>query len=106
MDIPRMSRSVRRITVLRKDAAGALAPVTIFERRGSKKKGTNALRIFEKGTRYVADAQSRAAASYASRHKKSNQKRRDGWVRDFPVNLLRASNQGRKALKLNRLFLF
>ena len=105
MEIPRMTRSVRRITVLKKDASGALAPVTIFKRRNSKKKQTEALRIFERGTRYLADAQARAGASYLSRHRKSNQKRRDGWVRDLPVNFLRASNKGRKALRLNRLFL-
>ena len=106
MDIPRMSRSVRRITVLRKDASGALAPVTIFQRRGSKKKGTDALELFEKGTRRLADAQARAASSYGARHKKSNRKRKDGWVRDLNVNLLSAGRKGTKALKLNRLFLF
>jgi hypothetical protein len=104
MDIPRLNSSVRSVTVLQKDANGAITPVIIFERDRKKKKGTKLLRPLERATRRVVDSQVRTAESYRSRHARSNGKKRDGWIKDFPVNVVRASQRGTKALKLNRLF--
>jgi hypothetical protein len=106
MDIPRVSSSVRRITVLQKDDSGHLRPVTVYRRGASKKKGTQPYRYFERIARRVADAQAKGAQRYLLRHDRSNQKEKDGWVRDFNVNVLRASQKGTKALKLDRLFSF
>jgi hypothetical protein len=105
MDIPRVSSSVRRITVLEKDASGHLRPVMVYKRGTSKKKGTWPIRYFERLTRRVVDAQTKAEQSYLSRHDRSNRKK-DGWARDLPVNVIRASQKGTKALKLDRLFSF
>ena len=106
MDIPRVSDSVRRITVLRKDAGG-ISPVIIYERQGSKKKrkGTRALRGFERATRGMLKAQKRATVTYLSRHNRSNTKRRDGWIRDLGLNSLRAAERGTRALNLSRIIL-
>jgi hypothetical protein len=106
MDIPRVSTSVRRITVLQPDASGAVSPVVVYERCPTRKKGTRAFRVFEQSARHIADAQARGATSYLARHRKSNEKRKDGWMRDFNLNITRASRKGAKALKLNRLFFF
>jgi hypothetical protein len=103
MDIPRMSPSVRRITILQRASSGEIRPVTIYEGEPAKKKGTQPARFFEKITRRIADAQAKSAQSYLSRHEKSNAKKRDGWVQDLGVNVFRASQKGAKALKLNRL---
>jgi hypothetical protein len=100
MDMPRLSKSIRRITVLQTDPSGHLAPVVVFRRGRSRKKGTRGFRIFERGTRRVMKAQRRAAGSYLSRHDKSNTKRRDGWIRDLPLNVVRAGQKMRKSLKL------
>src|SRR5260221_4740754 len=103
---PRLNPSVRRVTILRKDDNGAVAPVIIYERARKTKKGTSVLRPFERAARRLVKAQERGAASYLSRHERSNEKKRDGWVRDLPQNVFRASTKGTKALKLNRLLSF
>jgi hypothetical protein len=96
MDLPRLSKSVRRVTVLHHDAAGVVTPATIFKRGRNKKKGRKLLRPLEKAVRMAAEAGDTATGTYLRRHKKSNRKRRDGWVRDTAANLVGA---GRKALK-------
>ena len=103
MDVTSLSKSVRRITVLQKDASGRVVPAAVYTRASSKKKGTKILGPFERITRQVVDAQSKAAASYLERHRESNGKRKDGWLRDFGVNVIRASRKGSKAIKINRL---
>ena len=106
MEVPRLDSSVRSVTILQKDADGALRPVVVYKRSGKKKKTTKALRPVERLARQLVDAQARAADSYRARHDKSNEKKRDGWLRDFPVNVFRASERGNRAIKLNRLLSF
>jgi hypothetical protein len=106
MEIPRVSSSVRRITVFRKDTSGDVKPVTVYRRRDKKKKTSAILRPFERVARRVADAQAKSSQSYLSRHDRSNQKKKDGWVQDIGPNVFRASQKGVKALKLDRLFSF
>lgn len=65
-----------------------------------EKKGTRGFRIFERATRRIMKAQRSAADSYLSRHDKSNTKRRDGWIRDLPINVARAGEKVQRALKL------
>jgi hypothetical protein len=101
-----MPRSIRRITVLRQDPSGGVAVETVYRRSGRKKKTTPLLRPLENATRRIADAQSRATQSYVVRHNRSNRKRRDGWIVDFPSNVLYASQKGTRALRLNRFIIF
>lgn len=100
MDIPGVSKSIRRIYVLQRDPSGKIVPLVVYRRPRSKKKGTRAFKPFERATRRIMKAQRNAADSYLSRHDKSNTKRRDGWVRDLPVNVVRAGEKVRRALKL------
>jgi len=103
MDNPRLSSSVRRITVLRKEGSGSTVAVTVYKKARKRKKGLKSLRPLERATRRVAKAQERTAERYLKGHNKSNRKKKDGWVRDFVVNTARANNKGAKALKLRRL---
>jgi len=96
MDMPRLSKSVKQITVLQRDPSGATTPVVVFKRRREKKKSTRLIRPIERVTRSLAEASAAATGTYLRRHKKSNRKRRDGWVRDIQNNVVKAS---RKALK-------
>ncbi len=100
MDIANVDKSVRRISVLHRDSEGNLVPKVVYQRARTKKKGTRGFSMFEKATRRVMEAQRSGADSYLSRHAKSNAKRRDGWVRDFPINIMRAGEKVRDALKL------
>lgn len=104
MDTPRLSRKIRKITVYDRDATGSLRPVVVFDRRRKKKKKqTRGLRPVERLVRTVADANDAFGSTYASRHRRSNKKRRDGWIRDVAVNVSKAANKGRKELNLSRI---
>ena len=105
MDAAKLSKSVRRITALRKDGSGHTTAVALYERGSNKKKkGTRLFKPLERAARERADAHSRAASSYLTRHHESNEKKRDGWLRDFSYNVVKASRRGSKAIKINRLF--
>jgi Family of unknown function (DUF6312) len=105
MDILRVSPSVRRVTILQHDGNGHPAPVVIYERKSKKKRGSGVFRPVERAARRAVDAQRRVAESYLSRHDRSNEKRKDGWIRDFPINAVRAVRRGKRALKISRLLL-
>ena len=103
MDLPRLSKQIKRITVFDRDATGSLRPVVVFNRRRSKKKQTKALRPVERLVRTMSDGNDSFAGAYARRHRKSNRKSRNGWLRDLPLNLSRAANKGLKEYDFVRL---
>jgi hypothetical protein len=104
MENPRLSKSVRRITMLRKDASGNTAPVVVYKKERKRKKGTKAFKFAERATRRMVEAQQKAADRYLEKHNRSNSKKKDGWITDYAVNTARATNRGLKALKLRRVF--
>lgn len=106
MESPRLSGTIRRITVLRRDATGSAIPVVVYKKAAKRKKGSRPFRFIERATRRVMEAQQKTADRYLSRHRKSNRKKKDGWIRDFTVNSVRAQNRGAKALKLRRLLTY
>jgi hypothetical protein len=98
MDLPRLSSSVRRITVLNRDESGNVVPVVVYAKKRKKSKQTEALKPIERLARRVAEANSAAAATYLASHQKANKKRRNGWVRDMQLNFVRAGRKGLKKL--------
>lgn len=106
MDNFRLSGTVRRITVLRKDPSGSTVPVVVYKKAAKKKKGSRPFKFVERATRRAMEAQQKTADRYLARHRKSNRKKKDGWIRDFVVNTARAQNRGLKALKLRRLLAY
>ena len=103
MDMPHVSATVRRITIFDRDVTGSLRPVVIYNRRRGKKKQTRGLRPLERTVRMFTDANDRFAREYRYRHRRSNRKRRDGWLRDALSNVTKAGNKGRKELELTRV---
>jgi hypothetical protein len=103
MDLPRLGKQIKKITVFERDATGSLRPVVVFKRRRSKKKQTRALKPIERLVRTMSDGNDSFAGSYARRHRKSNRKNRNGWLRDLPLNLSRAGTKGMKEYDLVRL---
>lgn len=103
MEMARLTKSVRRVTLLQRDELGNYRPIVLFSRGRKKKKSTAAVKPFEQMTRSFAKASDAATGTYLRRHKKSNRKRRDGWVGDAQTNLLRASTNALKQIKPARL---
>jgi hypothetical protein len=103
MDVPRLSKQVRKITVFDREASGDVRPVVVFSRRRKKKKQTKALRPIERLVRTVSDGNDAFASNYARRHRKSSRKRRNGWLRDLPLNLTRSATKGMKEYDIARL---
>ena len=103
MDMPHVRATVRRITIFDRDVAGNLRPVVIYNRRNKKKKQTKGLEPIERLVRTVADANDAMASTYVRRHRRSNRKRRDGWLRDVLVNVSKAGDKGRKELQDTRV---
>ena len=98
----RLSKGVVRVTKIERDASGNTAAVTIYKKKGKKrKKSTKQLRGLDKGTRRLARAQSTASDDYLGRHEKSS-KKKDGWATDLPRNVARAGRKGFKKLKIGK----
>ena len=106
MDL-RLSKSVQRVSLLGQDPSGRVTPIVIYKKQQKKrKKGAAGLRYYERAVRRLARAQQAFAGSYAGKHDKSNQKRRDGWIRDYPLNVAKDTRRGAKRLGLNRFVPF
>jgi len=103
MEVPRLNKSVVRVVQLQKTAAGDYSPVVVYEKPGRKKRMSGPLQPLEKVMRRVASAQSSFADKYLDKHNRSNEKKRDGWVRDMVPNVLDAAKAGKKKLKIKRL---
>ena len=103
MEATGFGKNVVRVVRLQRDQAGNWSPVVLHETKTKKKKSKGPLGALDRVVRRAASAQEAFANSYLSRHNGSNQKRRDGWIRDMPINLLRANRTGIKKLRLARL---
>jgi len=91
----------RRVTILGKNADGTAAIKTIVA-PSEKKKGTKGLSLIEKIVRTGAEVGTTAGNSYLARHEKSNAKKKDGWVKDAPINVIKAGMKGIKKVKISK----
>lgn len=99
MEALRVGKQVKSIVQLEKDAYGQYVPVSLYVEAGKKKRGTRGARAASKVIRRLAQAQQAYMDTYLSRHDRSNGKRRDGWLRDLPLNVMRATRSGTKKLR-------
>jgi hypothetical protein len=100
MDPLRVGKAVRKIIKLHPGSSGTLEPTVLYEQQGKKKKKqTRILRPLERVTRRVTRARRDYWDAMAEGHDRSNQKKRDGWVRDRASNVVKASRKGSKQLR-------
>ena len=103
----RFSDTVRRVVQLQPDATGRITPVVLYERDAvRRKKGSRIVRPLERLVHRLAKSSHAQAEKYLARHERSNTKKRDGWVRDFNVNVIRAVQAGQKPLRWDRWISF
>ena len=101
----RFSDAVRSVIQLKRTPSGEITGEVVYERERGGKKGSKMLKPVTRLVRRAAEAQEAAATTYLARHQKSNAKRRDGWLSDLPINVVKSARKGQKALKVQRLFL-
>jgi hypothetical protein len=82
------------------------SPVLVFKLSSGRKrkKSSRGLGPMEKMVRRFSRANAEGSAQYLDRHERSSRKRRDGWLRDLPINVFKARRKGMKRLKLGRMF--
>ena len=73
--------------------------MVLFQKGRTKKKSTALATPVERLTRSLVEASDKATSTYLRRHKKANRKRRDGWLRDLPKNIVRAASKGAKEIR-------
>jgi len=103
MEMPRLNKSVRRVVQLQPDEDGTFVPTVIYKGGTKKKKNSSALRPVERIVRKLAKSQVRMSDTYLKKHTRSNQKRKDGWLKDFASNVTRAGTKARKTLGKNSM---
>lgn len=87
---------IKRITLIERTPDG-FTTKTLFEAPEEKKrKVSRGLRGMEKAERRVLEAVDTFAGELLDRHNRSTRKRKDGWLRDGQLNLMKAQ---RKAIK-------
>lgn len=94
MNVVRLNKKVRSVVVL-----GETGPVTIYERK-EKKKLSRANKPVEARTRRFVKGSITAMQEYLDAHKKSNTKKKDGWMRDYTWNVTKATRKGLKRWRL------
>ena len=98
----RFEKGIKRVTILERDAAGHVTPTVLFEQPSTKQRQSRMLSPVEKFIRRAAEAGATGANAYILRHRRSNEKRRDGWLRDANTNVFRSAKKAGKDLKLKR----
>ena len=103
----KLPKSIKRITILKPKSGAApgdaAEQVVVTRKRKRKKQSKGLIRMWERLVRHGYKAKAKAAEDYSDRHERSNRKRRDGWLRDYGYNFIRASRKGVRALKLGRI---
>jgi hypothetical protein len=91
---PRLKGLVKRVTVLHVDPSGRVEPNVVYREKGRRSgRGSRRTRSFEKPVLRTTQRLRKLSTSFEKLHRRSNRKKKDGWVRDFVANLLSA--QGR-----------
>ncbi len=97
-----MAGIVRRITVVSMGTGetDSVGRAVYKRKRKRKRKVSKWLRPLEKMIRRSRRADQTFATEALKRHDRSNRKRRNGFIRDAPLNILQAARKRNKKLKL------
>lgn len=95
-----MAKFIARITAIHLEA-GQQTSRTIYKSKKGKRKVSRWVQPLERAQRRVLEAQQVFGEELLARHKRSNRKRSNGFLRDGGMNLMRAQ---RKAMKRLRKF--
>lgn len=104
----KLPKSIKRITILKADSAegsgGGIGRMVVKKKKKKKQQSKGLVKLWERMARRGARSNKTTADAYLTRHRRSNKKRRDGWLRDYGYNWMRARRKGDKKVKLSKLF--
>jgi hypothetical protein len=89
---------IKSIRVLDRQPGGELRTSAVYER--PRRRTSKQYRGIEKFVRRMAEASRDASEVYLERHNRSNEKKKDGWLKKFKTNSQKARKKGWKRLKL------
>jgi hypothetical protein len=97
---------IKRVTVIKRDGRGQILSRDAYEGERKTKKQSKALRPMEREVRRMMEFQQDVIQNYLSRHQRSNEKRRNGWLSDMPGNVIRAvrKSKPKRLFKVRQLF--
>ncbi|MCW5735067.1 MAG: hypothetical protein KIS73_13120 [Enhydrobacter sp.] len=97
---------IKRVTVIKRDGRGQIVSRDAYEGERKTKKQSKGLRPIERGLRKILEFRADVIDNYLERHRRSNEKKRDGWLSDLPSNMIRAvrKSEPQKLMRVNRLF--
>jgi hypothetical protein len=90
---------IKSIRVLDREPGGELRTSAVYER--PRRRVSKQYRGIEKFVRRFAEANRDASEIYLERHKRSNEKKKDGWLKQLSTNSQKARRKGWKKLQLH-----
>jgi hypothetical protein len=101
-----MIKGVRRITVFAPDESGDLGVVAEYGKTkgGGRRRRSRLLKVPERNMRKVNAAARAFIDELDTRHERSTRKKKDGWLRDSPKNVMKANRKALKKLQKMRIF--
>ena len=78
--------------------------IKLTGKRRKRRKQSRGFKILEKLARRSAKSHGTTYDQYLKRHKRSNRKKKDGWIKDWTKNAFNAVRKGRKRVKMSSLF--
>jgi hypothetical protein len=101
-----MKTKIEKVTIIETDDAGVTTAVVHHDSNKMRgKKASGWLAIPESMALQGLDAGAKTIKSLRAAHRRSNMKRRDGWLMDLGSNMVKAAYQGKKRIKIQRLFI-
>jgi hypothetical protein len=91
--------SIKGIIIVEPVANGDAKVTEVYKPEGKGKRGSRRVRPLEKMARRLAEAQQIMVNDYLARHERSNEKKKDGWLRDMGNNVFKAVSKGGKKFK-------
>jgi hypothetical protein len=97
---------IKRVTVIKRDGRGQIVSRDAYEGERKAKKQSKGLRPLERQLRKILEFRSDVIGNYLERHRRSNEKKRDGWLSDLPSNMIRAvrKSKPKRLLRVKKLF--
>ncbi|HCH65715.1 MAG: hypothetical protein CL927_15350 [Deltaproteobacteria bacterium] len=103
-----MIKGVRKITVFAPNENGGIDVVAKYGKGKGKGKGrrrrSRMLKVPERNMRKVNEAARAFIDELDTRHERSTRKKKDGWLRDSPKNVMKANRKALKKLQKMRIF--